>query len=660
MEANILTNSKNYKFYTTIETPIEIQKLKLEIRNPNEITLFSNSIFIKDEYFYRENFISLKRKIKILKKGKYKIQLKFKHGISNFDIFIPSVMFKNNIRGKGCFPRIIESKYWSFDESRMSIPGAIEVYDKNQIGIFAHYSNKIHSATSWDDENVYFTIPSVEWPYSYRGKNRLDQANINDVSFINFEENEIIEQEYLFYINRNKYLNIFYEYIKYCKRFYIRFNNTKNEISNSTFKALLLRQLLFLVEKTNKGSYLIMGRGNGDVQKIYNFTSASFLIKSVEAATIFYSINILKLKSQLTDNIKAILEEEESKKLYDNSYKKLAISIGEYFLLAEKSPGIFKDSKSLKDNIWGGYLGVGENNNYKYLINSRANGEALLAYLELANNCESVQAKRYFKLIDNITQFYIKNQLPDGNFGRWWTEDGTPVDSNGTNGAHILLFFIEYYKITKRLDLLESIERAHKYYREMVYNFDFFGDTLDADSCDKEAGIILLKVYLGLYELDEFHSDLNLGLCKICASFVATWIQLDNIKFSSNTPLGKLKFKTKGLTSVSIANQHLDLYGMMVSYEFLRLNKYIKDDIYKSLAIDMIKSSKQLISTPNNLLDRDRNFLGWIPEQINHTNWDYFNNINKAPGYYSINISWVHVLVLKYFMKIENEFPEVL
>lgn len=661
MKSIITVNNESLLLCTEVKTETNLEQLELKSSCKNQVTLFSDNIVIEDQYIINDNFITIKRKINILRKDKYKIELQIKHGIDNLQVFIPGVIFKNNSEGKGCFPRIDENKFWSFDESRMSIPGFIEVYNNEEVFLIGHRSNVIHSSTSWDSEGVSFTIPSKEWPFAYVGKNKLIKANVkteNDYRL--FDKNEIIEQEYLLYFNRIGYKNIFDEYIKYSRKFLNTGKTKKNSLSNDDFKALILRQLLFLVETSDNGSYIKMGKGNGKFQEYYDFTSASFLIKSIEAATIFNNIDIVNLKRKISPEVKQILEKEENKKLIENSYKKLAMSIGDYFLRAENPIGIFRDCHSLTDDIWGGYLGIGENNDFQFLINSRTNGEVLLAYLELSKACDNIHREKYINLIDNVCSFYLSNQLEDGSYGRWWNENGVAIDKKGTNGSHILLFFIKYYKETNRTDLLISIQKAIKYYEKLIITLDFFGDTLDADSCDKEAGVILLRTFLELYELEEFHISKYLKLCKICANFVSTWIQQDNIHFDEDTPLGKLKYKTRGLTSVSIANQHLDLYGMLIAYDFLKLNKYTCEEIYRTFAIDMIRSSKQLIATPNNLLGRDSNFIGWLPEQINHTNWDYFNDKNKAPGYYAINISWVHVLVLDYFLKIENEFSEVL
>lgn len=661
MRTALKINSTKLNFSNKIQTLDENIVLLNSFHENNKMVWQYKEVEIVDNYSQKGDFVLIKRNIKINKTNNYKIKYFINHPLKNYEVFIPGVMYKDNRDGKGKFPRIGDEKYWSFDESRMSIPGAIQLSDKDSTLIFAHRSNKLHLSSCWSEDSVSFTLPSKEGPYSYTGKDTLEKADMDKKSsFILLEEGKVINQEFVFYIGNNPCKDSTSHYLKYVENFPSLSSIYKPEISNSDFIGLLLRHLLFLVEENENGYFLKMGKGNGEYQNVYDFTSASFLVKSIEAASIFSSIDIKTIKKSLSEEVKDILEAEEEKVLKDLSYKQLAEKIGDYFLQAQESKGIFRDCQDLNKNIWGGYLGIGENDDFRYNINARTNGEAILSYLNLKDNCDRYSRENYSELIDNVVEFYLTNQLENGNYGRWWTEDSSLVDDKGTNGGYIFLLFIKYYQKTKRKDLLLSIKKAAPYYASLVERGDFFGDTLDAESFDKEAGQILLRSFLALYELDEFNTPYYLELCKKCANYITTWIQVDNIYFDKSTPLGKRDFKTKGMTSVSIANQHLDFYGMMIAYDFLKLHKYCNEEIYSLLAKNMIHASKQLVSTPKDLLGRDKEFYGWLPEQINHTRWDYFSKKSRLSGYFYINIAWVQVLVLNYLLKIEEEFPEVI
>lgn len=651
-DVNSLYYSNKVKLNKKIIKPLYIENnIDSQVWNYKKLTIV-NKIKEKGNYFVIDRTIYIKQS------DYYIITFDIEHKLDNYEVFIPSLLFKKNQQGKGNFPRLDEdNKSFSFLETRSSLPGCIELYNKNSSLIISHKSNEIHSSTYWDKNIVSYTIPGVEFPYNYLGKNKLEKVNKKDVEKeIYLYENQIIKQEYYIYNNSEEEIDIFKEYNHFSYNF-LNIEKNNLQFSLEDYKAMLLRHLLFLIENEKGLSYLKMGKGNYPHQDIYEFTSASFLVKSVECAALLKTIDVDVIKKTADRKIINYLEYEESFKLVNNSYDDLAYRIGDYFLQAESKNGLFRDCYSLNKKIWGGYLGVGENDEYRFYINSRTNGEALLAYLALAINSDEAHKMKYLQLIDNICSFYLKNQFDNGNYGRWWDESGNSLDRKGTNGAYIFRFFIESYKWYKREDIFESINKAIPYYSSLIENKNFFGDTLDADTFDKEAGQILLSCFIELYEIKEFRNDTVLKLCMDCADYLITWIKLDDIIFDVDTPLGKRNFKTKGYTSVSIANQHLDCYGMMIAYDFLKLNEYCSNNIYLDFAKLMINACFRLISMPDDLLDRNISFLGWIPEQINHTEWDYFDDANKMSGYYSINVAWVQVLVLDYIIKIEKEFP---
>jgi hypothetical protein len=74
----------------------------------------------------------------------------------------------------------------------------------------------------------------------------------------------------------------------------------------------------------------------------------------------------------------------------------------------------------------------------------------------------------------------------------------------------------------------------------------------------------------------------------------------------------------------------------------------------------MIDACRQLISRPNRLLGRSEDFVGWQPEQINQTDWDYIHHWFGAKGKFHICIAWNVVLTLGAILDIREKFPEVM
>lgn len=661
MKINLInsdTIKANYKL--TVKTKTENCVLEEIRQDGNKIIWDFCGLTVTDSISEKENTITLKRRIFSNKEDFFSINFTVFHNCRDCELFMPGVMYQKNTKGKGKYPRITEQhSSWSFDETRCSIPGCMALYNKSEIMIAAHRTDEIKISSSFDELSFSFRLPSEEWPYVYSSKDTLRYSmDKKDSTFVHMKKNQVIFQEYLIYHSDMNDLNLFDHYKRYVEIFRPLNDEHIDLVKLHNFKALLLSQLLSLLEHTDSGSYLKMGRGNGKNQDVYEFTSASFLVKSVEAAVIFNRLNVDSLKENIDSNILEILNESERKNLNGRSYDDVARDIGDFFLQAETQKGIFQDCYDINKNIWAGYLGVGENEKFNYGINARTNGEAMMAYLELYNNCNFNEKNRYLDLINSVADFYITHQEENGNYGRWWNINGSIMDDFGTNGAYILSFLSKLYKTTKNDVLLKSINRAIPYYSDIIKRFDFYADTLDADSCDKEAGIALLMAFINIYQLDPQKQYLR--LCEICANYIITWIQIDDIKFDSKSPLGRRGFKTRGMSSVSIANQHLDFYGMLIAYNFLYLHKFTNKKFYKKIASIMIDSCTQLISSPTDSLGRGDDFFGWIPEQINHTNWDYFNNKENTNGTFSINIAWVQVLVLDYLDKIEVLFGEEL
>ena len=82
----------------------------------------------------------------------------------------------------------------------------------------------------------------------------------------------------------------------------------------------------------------------------------------------------------------------------------------------------------------------------------------------------------------------------------------------------------EFYKRKKNDIVLVSSKKAAVFYARLVEDGKFYGDILDAEFCDKEAGYAFLRGFLSIYEIGDFQTPYYLKLCKDCANFICTWI----------------------------------------------------------------------------------------------------------------------------------------
>lgn len=628
---------------------------------------------VEDVFREDSGHLVIERTSTFSKKGSYRLVQTF---LVSFDsepsLFVPSVLYKDNRMGRGAFPRrTMEEPQWSFIESRTPLPGITVLYTKEQtfaICCDPSRSPRLSISTSTNimanTAEVTLWDPGVEWPKRYSGKNALVATTEGEYPRYKIERTG----------DRLRLINTIHISFQSpagnspfsCYRHFIEMlqapQKPVNLVSWSIYHDLKLLHLLSLIKpgEDQKTAYIAMGRNNGAVQEFYEYTAGSFLVKSLEAAVILANEGGKPLGAEQCALLEAVGEKLGKA---GATMEEIAIMIGNFFLQGERAPGIHQDCYDCCRRIWGGYFGISEQEDYRYWINARCNGEVMSNYIALYEVLreKGIEIPEFIELPKRVARFYIKYQLTgrqNGSFGRWWTHEGRAVNSLGTNGAYIvsMLCAIEpYMKIEDGIG--QAITRAGAYYGQLVEMGEYFGDTLDADCCDKEAGVTLMSMFLDLYERDGDPQFLTYA--KHAAEFVATWIWQYDQEFPSSSPLAARRFSTTGMTSVSVAHHHLDFYGMLIACGYLRLWEYTGETFFKDQGVMMLDACRQLVATPRDLLGRSPEEVGWQPEQINHTDWDYFDRPDCRHGSFDIDIAWVTVLGLRSYQKLEKRYPEL-
>ena len=117
-------------------------------------------------------------------------------------------------------------------------------------------------------------------------------------------------------------------------------------------------------------------------------------------------------------------------------------------------------------------------------------------------------------------------------------------------------------------------------------------------------------------------------------------------------PAGRLadhNFKTRGWTAVSVQNQHLDVYGIVMAPSIYRMGVLLKDEDMKKLAVLMFRSCGQLIDP-----------MGSQGEQIQQTNYAQqgaLTDVAKLRGGYSEN--WTVFWITAHFLNAAAQFKEL-
>lgn len=644
----------------------KLERLDVRMHDGGIVTRFSQKTVVYDEFRFSAGLLVVQRRWELSVPGAYRLHNSFYYhddGHRN-DVLVPAVWYQDNEQGVGCYPNRKLGEFWAFKENRMPVPGCIQLYNGETVfccSISPAANPSELSSSSWDPHGIRMTIPGSEWPYSYRGKSALIDTS-DEPAPVLFVESPVA-YERMFFIQLEASKDRLASYRRYVESLHTSIpsgSSMERRLCDwDAYGDAKMTRILNLVRRTDDGeAYLQMGEGNGAFQPVYEFTSASFLVKSLEAAT------CMARAPELGDPLaRRRLSNEFGIPDDSRLLPCIAHAIGRFFLRAESPEGIFRDCYDLKREYFGGYLGIGEHQEFKDLVNSRCNGEAMKQYVRLyaALADHGIETPEFLGIAKRVAAFYCRNQLSTGSFGRWWNPSGMPVNTVGTNGAYVASFLLEllpYLDDEHAGEVLSAVHQAYAYYSEMADEGQFYGDTLDADSCDKEAGLALLGFFLDLYESSPDSRYLRSAIR--AADFVLLWIWQTDQTFPPDSPLARERFSTTGMTSVSVAHHHMDFYGMLIAYDFLRLAEATDDRFYKEQALLMLDACRQLVGVPDDMLGRSAAFLGWQPEQINYTDWDYFNRSESFFGTYDIDIAWVNVLGLGAYQRIRQRFPAVM
>lgn len=187
---------------------------------------------------------------------------------------------------------------------------------------------------------------------------------------------------------------------------------------------------------------------------------------------------------------------------------------------------------------------------------------------------------------------------------------------------------------------LKAALKAGKHYMDRHLSMDepYWGGTLDARCEDKEGAWAALQGFMALYEVtgEQAYLDAAIHAGDVVLSYVYLW--------DVDLPPGRLtdnNFKTRGWTTVSAQNMHLDVYGVLCTPEFWKLGELTGKKDYQRMARIMLVACGQLIDP-----------LGSQGEQMHQTNYaqhyDY-KDLKGVRGDYveQWNVYWIsaHFLV---------------
>jgi hypothetical protein len=178
-----------------------------------------------------------------------------------------------------------------------------------------------------------------------------------------------------------------------------------------------------------------------------------------------------------------------------------------------------------------------------------------------------------------------------------------------TNEAFFIAPLCQGYQLFDTETYRKAAVKAGQVYASRHLNMrePYWGGTLDASCEDKEGAFAALQGFVALYELTGESEYLTWAAHAgdVALTYVVVW--------DIDLPPGRLRdhnFKTRGWTAVSVQNQHIDVFGVLIAPDIYRLGQHLHRDDLKKTALLMYRSCGQLIDP-----------FGSQGEQPHHTNY---------------------------------------
>ena len=268
----------------------------------------------------------------------------------------------------------------------------------------------------------------------------------------------------------------------------------------------------------------------------------------------------------------------------------------------------------------------------RHIIRRQSEGVyAILNYL----NYEKQQKRKHpewEKRIKGMLDSFLKLQNEDGSFPRKFKDDFSVVDASGGSTPSATLPLVMASKYFKDKRYLASAKRTVDYLeKELISKADYFSSTLDANCEDKEASLYAATAayYLALVTKGEERAHYA-GLAKKAAYFALSWYYTWDVPFAEGQMLGDIGLKTRGWGNVSVENNHIDVFIFEFADVLHWLSKEYNEPRFSDFAEVISTSMRQLLPYEGHMCGIAK--VGYYPEVVQHTNWDYGRN---GKGYYN-------------------------
>ncbi|CAJ1341147.1 unnamed protein product [Effrenium voratum] len=144
-------------------------------------------------------------------------------------------------------------------------------------------------------------------------------------------------------------------------------------------------------------------------------------------------------------------------------------------------------------------------------------------------------------------------------------------------------------------EFLQAAQKAGDWFAQLSKTAPLWGGTLDAQCEDKEGAWAGFQAFLALYEVTQKTSWLELA--ETAADLALTYTYLWDVDFPAGSTLYQKSFQSRGWTSVSVQNMHLDVYGVLYAPELWLLGQLTGRLKLRDVAKLMYRTAGQLMDS---------------------------------------------------------------
>lgn len=267
-----------------------------------------------------------------------------------------------------------------------------------------------------------------------------------------------------------------------------------------------------------------------------------------------------------------------------------------------------------------------------YSIRRQSEGAfAVLNYLEYEKR-KGINHKEWDLKISHLLDNFMKLQEANGSFPRKFDDQFKIIDETGGSTPSATLPLTMAYKYFNDKKYLESARRTASYLEnELISKADYFSSTLDANCEDKEASLYASTAmyYLSMVSKGK-ERERYVELSQKAAFFSLSWYYMWDVPFAQGQMLGDVNFKSRGWGNVSVENNHVDVFIFEFATVLDWLAKEYKEPRFSNFASVIRSSMLQLMPVEGNMFNIGK--VGYYPEVVQHTNWDYGKN---GKGFYN-------------------------